>query len=140
MSRLAYTTDSSPGYLLENQFVAAQEYSSLPRGVPETFDPPYTNVAIGDRHLIRSLKGSLVLLASTHAVEPKGQVAIVARELPYLGDYFRDRTPLEAGSPLCTEDTADSLGTYTVVKGRGPTLYCVLTPTMRPLTGLVRRK
>ena len=110
MSRYAQNCPTKQSYVWQNKFVSAAKFSTLPKGIPETFSPLYCNITEANKNTIRELKGPLVALCSTHGTIPMGHMRVIASELAYVDDYFKARKADRGGSPWCTEKTADSLG------------------------------
>ena len=126
MSRYALDCPTKQGYVWQNKFVSATKFSTLPKGIPETFSPPYCNITEANKNTIRELKGPLVVLCSTHSIHPTGPMSVIASEISYVKDYFKNRIAEKKGSPWCTEETADSLGKVKELADpnkSGPTVY-----------------
>ena len=115
-SRFAKATPGRTKMPMHDRFVAATEHTNLPRGVPETFNPPTIKMGINDMKDLLQLRGPLVVLSDTMSKVPLGPVGAMMDKIPSLKDYFAHRQ-INESTNFCTLETANTLGTYKKITG-----------------------
>ena len=124
-SRFAKATPGRTKMPMQDRFVAATEHTNLPRGVPETFNPPTIKMGINDMKDLLQLRGPLVVLSDTMSKVPLGPVGAMMDKIPSLKDYFAHRQS-NGSTNFCTSETADTLGTYKKITGLQKFFYCFI--------------
>ena len=112
MSRQAFSSPGKTKIPMQDRFVAATESSSLPSGVPETFCPPIVNISNKNVGELAQLDGPIILLCDTMSPQPLGPVKAIADQLPHVKQYFSRRKPQKDNDSFCTEETANTMGTF----------------------------
>ena len=113
-SRYAKATPGRTKMPMQDRFIAATENTSLPRGVPETFNPPTIKLGSNEMKSLLELKGPLVVLSDTMSSVPLGPPGAVSEHLPHLKDYFFQRQ-IGGNKNFCKIEKADTLGTHTKI-------------------------
>ena len=111
---------------MQGTYVKASLDSPLPRAIPDTFSPDRSEKSLSQLCL-KELKGPIICLSDCMSRKPKGPLAILSDNLPYVKAHFDSRQPYHSDkvAPFCSEDSAADLGTLTTLSGGGPDVILV---------------